>query len=95
MYRYMELFHFEHEASLQHQFNKIKEEYLEVHKSFFNNESNHELAQELLDLILATKNLLLKMERDDLINLSYETDVHLEKVNYYVKSNKYPVKENK
>ncbi|MGL5716763.1 MAG: hypothetical protein ACRCX2_27355 [Paraclostridium sp.] len=87
--QHLDEFYLEPNQSINEKFNKVKEEFCEVKDCFENNYNNSDTAQELLDLILSSINLLKKMEREDLIAISEELKLHKEKLEYYLKSGKY------
>ncbi|MGL4998557.1 MAG: hypothetical protein ACRC5T_06260 [Cetobacterium sp.] len=89
MLEYLDEFHLEKELGVSEQFQKVLEEYVELEESFYTNCNNSHRAQEALDLILSTLNLLKKMERDDLITISEEVEMHKDKLNFYLESGKY------
>ncbi|MGL5904792.1 MAG: hypothetical protein ACRCZO_19060 [Cetobacterium sp.] len=82
-------YYLEPNQSINEKFNKVKEEFYEVKDCFENNYNNSDTAQEMLDLILTSVNLLKKMEREDLITISEEVEIHKDKLEYYLKSGKY------
>lgn len=90
MFKYMDNYYLESNQSIVEKFFKVKEEYEEVFEEFaMNNNSKSDLAQELLDLILASKNMLRKMQDEELINIGTETFNHRVKLNTYLETGKY------
>lgn len=86
---YLNDYYLEPNQSINEKFNKVKEEFYEAKDCFENNYNNSDTAQEILDLILTSVNLLKKMEREDLITISEEVEIHKDKLEYYLGSGKY------
>lgn len=89
MFKYMDNYYLEPNQSILDQVNKIDEEYLELRKAWVTKETTSEIAQEALDLILATKNFLKKLEAEDLIDIPSELFKHQVKLNRYLETGKY------
>lgn len=90
MFKYMEDYYLEPQQSIPDKMVKVKEEFREVKESYEdNNCDNSHLAQEALDLILSTTNLLRKMQDEGLIDIGTETFKHSVKLNQYLETGKY------
>lgn len=89
MFKYMDDYYLEPNQSILDQVNKIDEEYLELRKAWVTKETTSEIVQEALDLILATKNFLKKLEAEDLIDIPSELFKHQVKLNRYLETGKY------
>ena len=74
---------------------KVTEEFKEVDKSHFEiltgKGTASELAQELLDLIHSSVNMLKKMDKDELITCETEIFKHSIKLIHYLESGKYEI----
>ncbi|MGL5189817.1 MAG: hypothetical protein ACRC7S_09240 [Cetobacterium sp.] len=89
-YEYMSEYYLEPTQTLGAKFQKVEEEFLEVRDEFLKLDNNYsELAQEILDLILASKNLLKKLENNNHIDIGTEVFKHSLKLNKYLDSGKY------
>lgn len=89
MFKYMDYYYLEPNQSILDKVNKIDEEYLELRKAWVTKETTSEIVQEALDLILATKNFLKKLEAEDLIDIPSELFKHQVKLNRYLETGKY------
>ncbi|MGL5126165.1 MAG: hypothetical protein ACRC6U_09340 [Fusobacteriaceae bacterium] len=89
MLEYLKDYHLEPNLGIRGQLSKVMEEFEEVKEAFGENRNNSHRAQEILDLILSSVNLLRKMERDDLILISEEVEMHKNKLNFYLEEGKY------
>ncbi|MGL5712753.1 MAG: MazG nucleotide pyrophosphohydrolase domain-containing protein [Paraclostridium sp.] len=87
-YEYMSEYYLEPNQDVLDKFLKVREEFLEVSEEIYK-ETKSELAQEILDLILASKNLLKKLEREGKVDIGTETFKHSLKLNKYLESGKY------
>lgn len=89
-YEYMSEYYLEPNQTLGAKFQKVEEEFLEVKEEFLDLVDNKsDLAQELLDLILSSKNMLKKLEDSGYIDIGTETFKHSLKLNKYLESGKY------
>lgn len=89
-YDYMSEYYLEPNQSLGQKFQKVEEEFLEVKEEFLELIDNKsDLAQELLDLILSSKNMLKKLEDSGYIDIGTETFRHSLKLNKYLEDKKY------
>ena len=90
MFKYMEDYYLETQQSIPDKMVKVKEEFREVKESYEDDDcDNSHLAQELLDLILVSKNMLRKMQDEGLIDIGTETFKHSVKLNQYLETGKY------
>lgn len=87
-YEYMSEYYLEPNQDVLDKFLKVREEFLEVSEEIYK-ETKSELAQEILDLILASKNLLKKLEQEGKVDIGTETFKHSLKLNKYLESGKY------
>lgn len=87
-YEYMSEYYLEPNQDVLDKFLKVREEFLEVSDEVYK-ETKSELAQEILDLILASKNLLKKLEQEGKVDIGTETFKHSLKLNKYLESGKY------
>ncbi|MGL5243872.1 MAG: hypothetical protein ACRC7R_01670 [Sarcina sp.] len=87
-YDYMSEYYLEPNQDVLDKFLKVREEFLEVSEEIYK-ETKSELAQEILDLILASKNLLKKLEQEGKVDIGTETFKHSLKLNKYLESGKY------
>lgn len=94
-FEYMNDFYFEPDQSLLEKMNKVSEEFKEVDKSHFEmltgKGTASELAQELLDLIHSSINMLKKMDKEELITYDTEIFKHSIKLIQYLENKKYKV----
>ncbi|MGL5713615.1 MAG: hypothetical protein ACRCX2_11400 [Paraclostridium sp.] len=88
LYDYMSEYYLEPNQDVLDKFLKVREEFLEVSEEIYK-ETKSELAQEILDLILASKNLLKKLEQEGKVDIGTETFKHSLKLNKYLESGKY------
>lgn len=90
---YINDFYFEPNQSLLEKMDKVTEEFKEVDKSHFEmltgKGTASELAQELLDLIHSSINMLKKMDKEELITYDTEMFKHSIKLIQYLESGKY------
>lgn len=92
---YINDFYFEPNQSLLEKMDKVIEEFKEVDKSHFEmltgKGTASELAQELLDLIHSSINMLKKMDQEELITYDTEIFKHSIKLIQYLENKKYKV----
>ncbi|MGL5778834.1 hypothetical protein [Cetobacterium sp.] len=92
---YLNDFYFEPQQILLEKMDKVTEEFKEVDKSYFNmligKNTASELAQELLDLIHSSINMLKKMDSEELITYDTEIFKHSIKLIQYLENGKYKV----
>ena len=89
MLEYMEYYYLEPGQSYSGKFMKVVEEFEELKESVETCQTHSATAQEALDLILTTMNLLKKMEDEELIDIGTETFKHSIKLNKYLETGKY------
>ncbi|MGL5715487.1 MAG: hypothetical protein ACRCX2_20880 [Paraclostridium sp.] len=82
-------YYLEPDQSIIEKLLKVYEEFEEVVDSFKVENNNSDKAQEILDLILSSLNLLKKMEREELIDVQTELFKHQLKLNRYLENGKY------
>lgn len=90
-FKYMDEYYFEPQQSIVGKMEKIDEEYLEVKQAqeYGGAETTSELAQEVLDLMLASFNFLKKLEAEEMIDIPSELFKHQVKLNQYLETGKY------
>lgn len=92
---YMDGFFFEPAQSIKEKIEKISEEFKEVLEAYQNSvsgiDTSSDLAQEALDLILVSVNLLKKLEKEERISLGTEFFKHSLKLGRYESEKKYSV----
>ncbi|MEG2347410.1 MAG: hypothetical protein RSB50_06985 [Cetobacterium sp.] len=89
MFKYMGDYYLEPQQSVEDKFLKVEEEYKEIKMGICFSKGNSHIAQELLDTILACKNMLRKMQDEELIDIGTETFKHSVKLNQYLETGKY------
>lgn len=89
MLKYMDDYYLEPNQSYSGKFMKVVEEYGELKESVENCGTHSATAQEILDLILSSINLLKKMNDEELIDIGTETFKHSVKLNQYLETGKY------
>ncbi|MGL5426391.1 MAG: hypothetical protein ACRDAS_00550 [Cetobacterium sp.] len=89
MFKYMDEYYLEPNQSVKQKFLKVYEEFDETLEIFQEGNCNSDRAQEVLDLILSSVNLLRKMQHEDLIDIGTETFKHSLKLNKYLETGKY------
>lgn len=89
MLKYMVDYYLEPNQTVKQKLLKVYEEFLETLEAFQEGKDNSDRAQEILDLILSSINLLKKMENEELIDIGDEISKHLVKLDEYLKIGKY------
>lgn len=88
-FEYMDEYYLEPEQTVKKKFLKVYEEFNETLEAFQEGNNNSHRAEEILDLILSSVNLLKKMQEEELIDVGTETFKHSVKLNGYLESGKY------
>lgn len=86
---YMDEYYLEPNQTIKEKFLKVYEEFNETLESFRQGNNNSHKAEEVLDLILSSINLLKKMQEEELIDIPTELFRHQIKLNSYLESGKY------